>query len=103
MQNKDLVVRSPWGIHQMDVARWGLGKKELSNSVFSIGGRFGYVDDGQTANTQICVFDYGDSELTFEVRGLPTKDYKGATVGNVFHCSDGYLVCDGFNGVAFSP
>jgi predicted dehydrogenase len=91
------------GIHQMDVARWGLGKKELSNSVFSIGGRFGYNDDGETANTQICVFDYGDSELIFEVRNLPTRDYKGATVGNVFHCSDGYLVCDGFNGVAFSP
>jgi predicted dehydrogenase len=84
------------GIHQMDVARWGLGKNELARSAVSIGGRFGYVDDGETANTQICVFDYGDAELIFEVRGLPTPAYRGASVGNVFHCADGYLVCPAY-------
>jgi predicted dehydrogenase len=81
------------GIHQMDVARWGIARNELARSAFSVGGRFGYVDDGQTANTQVCVFDYGDAELIFEVRGLPTDSYRGAAVGNVFHCADGYLVC----------
>ncbi len=81
------------GIHQMDVARWGLGKAELARSAVSAGGRYGYIDDGQTANTQVCVFDYGDAELIFEVRGLPTPAYRGAMVGNVFHCTDGYLVC----------
>jgi predicted dehydrogenase len=86
------------GIHQMDIARWGLGKNELARSVISVGGRFGYTDDGETANTQICVFDYGDSELIFEVRGRPTKPYRGAMVGNVFHCSDGVLVCPGYGG-----
>jgi hypothetical protein len=91
------------GIHQMDVARWGLGKMELPRSVISVGGRFGYVDDGETANTQICVFDYGEAELIFEVRGLPTKGYRGANVGNVFHCTDGYLVCPGYNNaIAYS-
>src|SRR5438094_309468 len=80
----------------MDVARWGLGKNELASHVVSIGGRVGYEDDGQTANTQMCVYDYGDSKLIFEVRGLPTTDYRGATVGNVFHCADGYLVCTSY-------
>jgi predicted dehydrogenase len=88
------------GIHQMDVARWGLGKHALPRNVFSVGGRFGYVDDGETPNTQVCVFDYGDSELIFEVRGLPSKSpypfyepkKKGNSVGNVFHCTDGVLV-----------
>ena len=61
------------GIHQMDIARWGWAKASCRVSVLSVGGRFGYVDDGETANTQICVFDYGDAELIFEVRGLPTK------------------------------
>src|SRR5204862_2846081 len=84
------------GIHEMDVARWGLGKNELAKSVISVGGRFGYVDDGQTANTQICVFDYGDSDLIFEVRGLNTDSYRGAKVGNVFHCEEGYVVCSGY-------
>jgi predicted dehydrogenase len=93
------------GIHQMDVARWALGKTELARSVQSLGGRFGYVDDGETANTQVCVFDYGDSELIFEVRGLKTDPLRGARIGNIFHCTDGYLVCgdeDEGGGAAFT-
>ncbi len=92
------------GIHQMDVARWGLGKPGLARGVVSVGGRFGYVDDGQTANTQICVFDYGDCELIFEVRGLPTKKLLGAAVGNIFYGSEGYLVCPSYStATAFTP
>lgn len=92
------------GIHEMDKARWGLNKNELARGVISVGGRFGYKDDGQTANTQICVFDYGDSELIFEVRGLNTKGVKGARVGNIFYGSEGYLVCPNYSGgVAYDP
>src|SRR5207248_11434148 len=90
------------GIHEMDIARWGLGKNGLCRSVISVGGRFGYWDDGETANTQICVFDYGDSELIFEVRGLPTEKYKGAGVGNIFYGSEGYVVCPNYSsGIAY--
>jgi hypothetical protein len=88
----------------MDKARWGLGKKELAKSVISVGGRFGYKDDGETANTQICVFDYGDCELIFEVRGLRTRDLLGARVGNIWYGTDGYMVCTNYSSaVAFSP
>jgi predicted dehydrogenase len=86
------------GIHQMDIARWGLGKEGLPKSVVSVGGRFGYVDDGQTANTQICVFDYGDSELIFEVRGLKTDPLRGAGVGDIFYGSEGYAVTSSYGG-----
>jgi len=91
------------GIHEMDKARWGLGKGELPASVVSVGGRFGYDDDGETANTQLCLFGYGDgSHLIFEVRGLETKPYKGAMVGNIFFGSEGYVVCPSYSsGVAF--
>jgi predicted dehydrogenase len=85
------------GIHQMDLARWALGKSELSRSCISLGGRFGYTDDGETPNTQLCLFDYGDSELIFEVRGLPTPAYRGTTVGNVFHCADGYVAITSYS------
>jgi predicted dehydrogenase len=85
------------GIHQMDVARWALNKNELCRSAISVGGRFGYVDDGETPNTQLCLFDYGDAELVFEVRGLRTDPYRGASIGNVFHCSDGYLVITSYS------
>src|SRR5439155_1969692 len=60
------------GVHEIDMARWALGKNELPKKVISIGGRFGYEDDGETANTQVALFDYGDSILIFEVRGLET-------------------------------
>jgi predicted dehydrogenase len=84
------------GIHEMDKARWALNKNELPKAVVSVGGRFGYVDDGETANTQICVYDYGDCELIFEVRGLPTKDLKGASVGNIMYGTEGYMVCTNY-------
>jgi predicted dehydrogenase len=90
------------GIHQVDICRWGLGKNDLGKSVLSVGGRFGYIDDGETPNTQIAIFDYGDSELIFEVRGLATEPYKGARIGCIFHCEDGYLVIDSYSsGIAF--
>jgi len=92
------------GIHQMDVARWGLGKSELAPNTISLGGRFGYTDDGETANTQIIVCDYPDSKLIFEVRGLPTPSFRGASIGNVFHCADGYLVVSSYStAIAYRP
>ncbi len=80
------------GIHQMDIARWGLGKKELAKKAVSVGGRLGYEDDGETPNTQIVWLDYGDSELLFEVRGLETDAYREAKIGVIFHCEKGYMV-----------
>jgi predicted dehydrogenase len=86
------------GIHQMDIARWALGKTEISPRILSVGGRLGYVDDGETPNTQFVVHDYGDVLLIFEVRGLPDKTgsqqmdkYRGQSVGNVIECEGGYL------------
>ena len=86
------------GIHEMDKSRWALGQGLLPTSVFSIGGRLGYVDDGETANTQMSVFTYGDALLIFEVRGLPEKTgsktmdkYRGEGIGQVIECEGGYL------------
>lgn len=89
------------GIHQMDVARWGLNQNALAPKIFSVGGRIGYSDDGETANTHVSVFDYGTSTLIFEVRGLKTAAFKGATVGNVFVGEKGYLVIAGYNNCVF--
>jgi predicted dehydrogenase len=92
------------GIHEMDKARWGLKKHALPSAVYSFGGRFGYEDAGETANTQVCWFDYGDAQLIFEVRGLPTKDYRGSKVGNIWQGTNGYVVSGSYDAaVAFSP
>ena len=85
-------------------------------SVISYGGRLGYqaeqknekyIDAGDTANTQVTVYDYGDKCIVFETRGLELKPSdddeinrlfenpkkkKGNKIGVVFYGSEGYLV-----------
>lgn len=79
------------GVHQMDIARWMIPDATLPRSVICIGGRFGYKDQGETANTQIALFDYGATQLIFEVRGLPTGGYHGEKVGNFCHLDEGIV------------
>ncbi len=79
------------GSHQMHAAFHALGDVTLPKSVVSVGGRFGYEDQGQTANTQVAVYDYGDTQLMFEVRGLKTNRYYGQGVGNTFHFEAGVV------------
>ncbi len=59
------------GIHQMDIARWFMGEQALSPKIWSVGGRLGYIDDGETPNTMFAVHEYANAPLIFEVRGLP--------------------------------
>ncbi|MSU40551.1 MAG: Gfo/Idh/MocA family oxidoreductase [Pedosphaera sp.] len=93
------------GIHQMDIARWFLGPVELSPLVFSVGGRLGYEDDGETPNTQYVWHGYEKAPLIFEVRGLPSAkgakgmdSYHGAGVGVVIECEGGEVVVPNYNG-----
>ncbi len=92
------------GIHQMDIARWALGESALPPRTISVGGRFGYVDDGATPNTQFVYHDYERAPLLFEVRGLPRDaeaqagkwrdgmdEYLGARIGVIVQCEGGYL------------
>jgi predicted dehydrogenase len=79
------------GIHQMDLARWGLGKKEFPKTVIASGGRYGYSDDGQTPNTELVAFEYDDCELQFEVRGLPTNSEMNVKIGDIFYGTEGLL------------
>ena len=92
------------GIHEMDVARWFLGVNELSPRVLSLGGRLGYVDDGETPNTQIIFHEYPEAPLIFEVRGLPSKagartmdKYKGADIGIVIDCEGGHVTVPSYS------
>ena len=103
------------GIHQMDIARWFLGVNELSPRIVSLGGRLGYDDDGETANTQVIYHDYARAPLIFEVRGLPAskaaiknggwgggdmdkfpKD-KGGSVAVIIHCEGGLVVVPNYS------
>ena len=94
------------GIHQMDIARWFLGDMELSPRVWSVGGRLGYEDDGETANTQVIYHDYKTAPLIFEVRGLgdvkgsgkrPT--FRGGSVAVFVECEKGDAAIRNYNSV----
>lgn len=95
------------GAHRMDVARWFLGEPGLAPHALSVGGRLGYRDDGQTANTQVVIHHYASAPLIFEVRGLPSgvggeamDKYRGASIGVVVDAEGGSLVYGGRGGIA---
>jgi predicted dehydrogenase len=82
-------------VHSLDICRWGLGVTGLGRAVLSYGGRLGYSDAGQTPNTQVCVFDFGDKTLVSETRGLKTAkfraewpDFKGSWI---FEGTEGFI------------
>ena len=110
--NGDMVAQ---GNHQLDVGRRFLGDPGHPPRVFTIGGRFGYDDDGETPNTFLVHYDY-PTPFIFEIRGLPAKTdamsgnavvagglgtadklsasmdkYLGLNVGNIVHCEGGHL------------
>jgi len=86
------------GVHQMDVARWMIPGATLPVASFSVGGRVGYQDQGQTPNTQIGWLDFGPdkAKLVFEVRGFPTDKYRGEQVGNILHFEGGVVAGNKF-------
>ena len=109
-----------WGIHHLDGCRMFVGGG-LPRHVISIGGRFGYDDDGQTPNTLIVYYDYEPAPVLSEFRALPKdksfhanavpgKDswgpnamdsYQGIPVGKVIHCEHGYVLSTVSSHIAF--
>jgi predicted dehydrogenase len=91
------------GVYQIDQARWAIDKNEMPRRVLSLGGRFGYEDDGQTPNTQVTLFDWGDLQFVHEVRGLRTEQYQGFSMGTVVRGTEGYLVSIIKSTIAYTP
>ncbi len=95
------------GIHEVDIARWGLGVTHPTK-ISAIGGKFMFDDDQETPNTLTasCEFDVngGKKMMTFDVRHWITNheagidgEKPGNTIGNEFYGSKGYLVIDNYN------
>ena len=100
------------GIHQVDVARWGLGVK-FPNRISAVGGHFMFDHDQHTPNTLNCAFEFDLPDgkrkmMEFEVRHWITNNEVGIgrgdlvagkhrffghhnTIGNIFYGSNGYL------------
>lgn len=103
------------GVHEMDIARWGLGVR-LPTRIVASGARVMFDDDQETPNVLIVAYEFpnpqggGDKKkiLQFEVRGwitnredalwmrpVDTRGYAatsaGNTIGNLFFGSKGYM------------
>lgn len=103
------------GVHEMDIARWGLDVT-LPTKISTAGGHFMFDDDQQTPNDLIAVFEFpnplggGDKKkiLQFEVRhwitnreGINSENVKETgytymvsadnSVGNLFYGSKGFM------------
>lgn len=87
------------GIHELDIARWGLGVV-YPRKVQAMGGHYMFEDDQTTPNTLIASFEYPEQEkmLVFEVRHWITNHEGGISegeknnIGVVFYGSEGYMV-----------
>ena len=80
------------GSHDLDVCRWAMPAGSAPKSVVSLGGRFGYADQGQTPNTHLTLLDFGEVKLVHEARGLVDKEDWKITVE--YHTDEG-VVRDG--------
>ena len=78
------------GIHQIDIARWGLGVT-MPKAVSCSGGQLWYDDDHETPDTQMAVFEYDRAYLVFEMRLWTPYPHEGHDNGNVFYCDDGWV------------
>jgi len=87
------------GIHETDMCMWGLGVDTLPTKVTSMGGKFLFDDDKETPEVQTSLYHYPDQKkmIQFEVRHWCTNDEQGASVGNIFYGSEGYLVVYNYN------
>jgi len=85
------------GVHQMDIARWAIPGAGLPMSVVSMGGRWvngpNFKDQAETPNMELSVFDYGETLLVFETRGLVGDNAPGfpRRVDNEFYCEEGVI------------
>ena len=54
------------GVHQLDVARWLIGK-DFPSAVQASGGNLAFKDDREVPDTQLVSYDFGDLFMTFEL------------------------------------
>jgi len=95
------------GIHEVDIARWGLGVTHPTK-VTAMGGKFMFDDDQETPNTITAALEFNaggkTKMMTFDVRHWFSNheagiggERAGNTIGNTFYGANGYLVIDNYN------
>jgi predicted dehydrogenase len=89
------------GVHQMDIARWGLDVT-MPSRVTSMSGMYLFDDDKEVPNVILSAFDFPEAGekgrmMVFDTRPWMTNDEKNAKVGVLFYGSEGYMVIDSYS------
>jgi predicted dehydrogenase len=82
-----------WGVHMLDIARWGLDV-ELPTRVSASGGKYYFNDDQQTPDTHLVQYDFSDKRITWEHRLWSSHGTEGRSAAAAFYGDQGTLVVD---------
>ena len=82
-----------WGVHLLDVARWGLNVG-LPDRVAASGGSFYFDDDQQTPDTLSVSYSYPESTIVWEHRLWSQQGNEGRSAAVAFCGDKGTLVVD---------
>ncbi len=84
------------GVHDIDLARWGLGMERQPNRITALGGKYFFDDDQQFPDTQYVVFEYEEQakkkQLIYEHRIWSPYVQEGHENGNAFYGTKGMMI-----------
>lgn len=86
------------GVHEIDIARWGLGVDRHPDRAAGLGGKYSFDDDQQFPDTQYCIYEWstpetlGTKQLVFEQRDWSPYVQESHENGNAFYGTQGMLV-----------
>jgi len=82
-----------WGVHLLDLARWGLGV-EYPSQVAAAGGKHHFYDDQQTPDTLLVNYTYPGKTITWEHRLWSPHGQEGRSAAVSFCGDRGTLIVD---------
>ncbi len=81
------------GIHDIDLARWGLGVTTHPVRIFAHGSRVKLRGESEYPDNMVVVFEYdGGKSLIYENRNFAPYGERGFDNANVFYGTEGYMV-----------
>jgi predicted dehydrogenase len=85
------------GVHELDIARWGLGVDAHPTRIAATGGKLAFDDDQEFPDTQYVSFDYDRDvpqrrQLVFEMRLWSRYGIDGIDNGNAFYGTRGWML-----------
>jgi predicted dehydrogenase len=84
-------------VHDIDIARWGLGVETHPTTITALGGKYFFDDDQQFPDTQYVVFEYAgeggrEKQLVYEQRLWSPYFQEGYENGDAFYGTKGMLI-----------